>query len=376
MGTIGNNIKILIKFKMFWRKLSFYVILVIVRMCDMKELFFPVCIIEIIIQIFSIVKLKKMGDFKYWNLFIGINIASFVSNILAYNVFISNDALDLNDTILYLFICNFLFVSNLILSIIGLKVKKNLKNENIKLNKNSVFIGILIVLFNVIILIIIPILNNKTINNLVSNNIIIYLNDKYGDNNFEIINVKKDYSYNGIVQKYHTGYEVTVSSTLLEDNFIIYTSETNPQVIKDVSEEFIEKYYNKKINEYLSQKYDLEFDMWVKEENIPNTCGHIPTFNELVDYNAISDIFIIVKKNNNYNYDYNVNERINYLKKLSLDLINYLNISKDINIEFQRWANENSYSYDIRISGNTLKIIDKNDKIYEFDINNLKSEEQ
>ena len=126
----------------------------------------------------------------------------------------------------------------------------------------------------------------------------------------------------------------------------------------------------------MSQKYDLEFDMSVKEENIPNNCGHIPTFNELVDYNAISDIYITVKKNSNYNYDFDEDGRIKYLKDLSFDLIKYLNISKDISIDFRRWSGENSYSYDIQVSNNSLKIIDDNNKKYEFDINNLKVEEQ
>lgn len=340
----------------------------------MQRLFFLVCIIEIIIQIDSIVKLKKVKDSKYWNIFTGIITASFISDALAFNVFVSNDALDLGGVLICMFICVFVFISNLILLLVGLTIKENIKSKEIKINTSSILIGSLVILLSVIILIIIPSINNKTSNNSISNNVITYLNNKYGDNNFEIVNVENDYSYNGIVQKYHTGYEVTVSSPLLKKNFIIYTYGTNPRIVNDVSEEFIKNYYNEKTNEYLSQKYDLEFDMWVKEENIPNNCGRIPTFNELVDYNAISDIYIIVKKNNNYNYDFDEDGRIKYLKDLSFDLIKYLNISKDVSIDFQRWANENSYGYEIQLSSNTLKIIDDNNKKYEFDINNLKVE--
>lgn len=342
----------------------------------MQGIFFLVCIIEIIIQIISIVKLKKMNDSKYWNIFIGITIASFISDALAYIVFASNDALDLGAALICMFICGFVYISNLILLLVGLIIKKNIKSKKININKSSIFIGSLVILLSVVLLTIIPTIYNKTSNNSMSNNVITYLNNKYGDNNFEIVNVENDYSYNGIVQKYHTGYEVTVSSPLLKKNFIIYTHGTNPRIVNDVSERFIEDYYNEKTNEYLSQKYDLEFNMWVKGENIPNNCGHIPTFNELVDYNAISDIYIIVKKNNNYNYDFDEDGRINYLKDLSFDLIKYLNISKDVSIDFQRWANKNSYSYEIQVSSNILKIIDDNDKKYEFDINNLTVEEQ
>lgn len=338
--------------------------------------FFLICIIEMIIQIASIVKLKKLKDFKYWNIFIGITIASFISDALAFNVFAGDDTLDLGGVLISLFICGFVFVSNLILLLVGLIIKKNIKSTEIKTNTNSIFIGLLVVLSSVILLIIIPNINNKISNNSISNNVITYLNNKYGDNNFEIVNVENDYSYNGIVQKYHTGYELTVSSPLLKKNFTIYTYGTNPRIVNDVSEKFVENYYNETTNDYLSQKYDLEFNMLVKEENIPNNCGHIPTFNELVDYNAVSDIYITVNKNNNYNYDFDDDGRIKYLKYLSFDLIKYLNISKDISIDFRRWNGENSYSYEIQVSNNVLKIIDDNDKKYEFDINDLKIEEQ
>ena len=103
--------------------MSFYVILIIDRKCVMQGLFFLFCIIEIIIQIVSIVKLKKTNDSKYWNIFIGITIASFISNALAYSVFAIN-ALGLSDAISCLFICGFSFVFNIILLIVGLIVKK------------------------------------------------------------------------------------------------------------------------------------------------------------------------------------------------------------------------------------------------------------
>jgi hypothetical protein len=342
----------------------------------MESLFFLVCVIEIIIQIVSIVKFKKLENSKYWNIFIGITIASFISVALAYIIFENNDTMGLDQALKYMFICCFSFVSNLILFIIGLKLKKNLKNKNIELNEISIVTGILIILLSIMFLIIIPNVYSQTSNNLISNNIITYLKEKYGDNNFEIINVENDYSYNGIIEKYHSGYEVTISSPLLKDNFVIYTYGTNPTVLNNVSEKFIETYYIEKTNEYLKKKYNLDFDMSVEEKSIPNTCEHIPTFDELVDYNAIKNVFIKVYKNNYYNYDYDENGRINYLKDLSLDLINYLNISKDINIKFSIWSIGNSYYYyDIQILSNTLKIVDDNDKIYEFDINNLKIKE-
>ena len=118
------------------------------------------------------------------------------------------------------------------------------------------------------------------------------------------------------------------------------------------------------MNEYLSEKYDSEFDLWLEEEKIPNYLGHIPTFNELIEYNAINGVSII-------KYDYDDVVRINYVIEVSVDLIKYLNITKNISFEFQKRAQDISV-YDIEIIGNTLKITNDNKESYEFNINNLK----
>ena len=102
----------------------------------MEELFFLVCIIEIIIQIISVVKFKKIGDSKYWNIFIGITVANFISTFLAYNVF-ANNALGLGGAIACLLVCGFSFISNVIVLIVGLISKRTIKINSVKINKNS-----------------------------------------------------------------------------------------------------------------------------------------------------------------------------------------------------------------------------------------------
>ena len=126
----------------------------------MQGLFFLSCIIEIIIQIVSIVKLKKTNDSKYWNIFIGITIATFISDALAYSVF-ANNALGLSDAIACLFICGFSFICNIILLIVGLIVKRIIKSVNIKLNRNSFFMFIVIIVINSIILFLLPIITSN-----------------------------------------------------------------------------------------------------------------------------------------------------------------------------------------------------------------------
>lgn len=333
----------------------------------MKSIFFIFCIIEIIIQIVSIKKLKKFKNNKYWNTFVGITIASYISCPIAYSILIY-EAADLGEGLLGLFICAFSFISNLILTIIGLINKKNIKNTSIKTTKRAFFVATLGIIINIIVIIIIPIINKTVTNKLIVNNVTNYLNNKYGDHQFEIYRIEKSYTYNGIIEADHTGYKVIILSPELKDYITLYIYGTNPTKAEIIGEDFIQKYYDEIINKYLLSKYNVEFDIWVAEENISNTFGKIPTFDELISNNAISNTYIIAKKNSNYNYDDNIDGRINYLKDLSLDLINYLNISQDFNIEFDRWNNQDSYTCNIEISNNTIKITDHDKKVYELDV--------
>jgi len=335
----------------------------------MITLFFLVCIILIIIQIYSVVKLKRTIDSKYWNRFIGITFASFISTIISYITFLIDDTLDLDKAVFSILFCCLLLISNIVLLIVGLIIKKNLKSEKVKLNIRSIFISLIVIVVMVLILIVIPTINNKYRISSVYNNVISYLNHKYGDNSFKIVNIRNSYSYDGFGRR-HAGYELTVSSSVLEDNFTVTTGGTR------IGTNFINKYYNEITNEYLSQKYDSEINILIveKDDNISYNLGHIPTFNELIDCNEKMDIYIGV--NLKRIYDYYENERIEYIKNLLFDLIDFLNISRNINnikIDFKNYSDYyNSYLYDSQILNNNLIIINRNGSVYEFNISDLK----
>ena len=331
----------------------------------MKGIFFIVYIIEVIIQIESIKKFKKFRDNKYWNEFFGITIANFISIFLAFFVFMNNEGLSRNDIITWLFIFGVLFIANLILLIKG-NINKNSLENIINTNEKSFSTGFLCVFLSLMILWIVPsfIISESAI----TNNSISYLNNKYGDHDFKVSSISKDYSQNGIIQKNRAGYNVTVFSPILKSIFTLSISSNNSLVMNGVSEEFVEMYYQMNINEYLSKKYGLKIEFSIEEDNIPNSVGHIPTINELLDYNAITYISIIADKNSDYDYDDNLNGRINYLRELSIDLIDYLNISKNINIKFSRSLGKDSYNCHINIANGKIKIIDYDNIMYEYKI--------
>ena len=225
-----------------------------------------------------------------------------------------------------------------------------------------------IVAFNISIVIVIPFVASKMTKHSVSHAVEEYLSDKYGDHHFKILEIENEYSYNGIVQKYHTGYELTVSSDVTKEDFTIYTYGTSGRNTEIAADEFMGMYLNQTTNEYLAKKYQLEFDAWVQPEQIPKDCGHIPSFDELIEFGAIDDVYIIVKLTDEYNYDADLDGRIRFLRELAKDIRDYLKITKNVTMEFQRWANRKSYSYELELSGNSLKITGDDKKVYEFDL--------
>ena len=117
-----------------------------------------------------------------------------------------DDTLDVGGAIMVVFMSGVLSVINTILLIIGIIVKKKTKNES-KINKKFFITGIICIAITAIIMIVVPLSTMAISKNIASKKAIEYLNNKYGDGDYKVESVEYDFSYNGIVQKYHTGYD-------------------------------------------------------------------------------------------------------------------------------------------------------------------------
>ena len=99
---------------------------------------------------------------------------------------------------------------------------------------------------------------------------IIYLNNKYGDYDFNVADIQKSYRWNDAVNKIHIGYKLNVSCNLFTGDFILNIDGTTSQTITVKNEEFLEKYYNEIATAYLLEKFELlKFDMKIESEKIP-----------------------------------------------------------------------------------------------------------
>ena len=300
----------------------------------MLGLFLIFCIIQIIIQIISVIKLKKSKKSKYFNLFIGINIASFISTIYAFYVFRKN-ILGLSDAIYCLLVCGFSFITNIVLLIIGLIVKKITKDNKIRINKNSFFIGIFILLLNIIIIFILPTIVNNISLKLDEKKVINYLNNKYGNSNYKVISIYKEYSHYGMWDKYLSGYYYKIKSDYMKDTFIIKVD--NNYIEADY---FLPVYFSQKYNlnynlEYHDWNNSLEYDFTDFNNYIKDLIKNkMLTLNKEVDPSVIYNDYIHsysnidgVKYNSNYYIISSNNGKIPTIEELISSLINYNNYS-------------------------------------------------
>lgn len=315
--------------------------------------------IIIIIQGILLFKLKKYEESKYWNLFLGIWILTltyipFIFLFIPFLVFL------------------FLFSANIAMLVIGLIIKNKLSNKNIKINKIN--IGLIIAIISIIlisgsILFIPGVIDDIT----APIKPIKYLTKKYGDNNFRLKSKKKEYHYSTFVDREFVGYNELISSNLFKDSFKVKTDDSG----KVTYENFLETYYKYRINKYLEEKYNLknvDIRISIDEDRIPDNYGRVLTYNELLDYDAVSGV------GGTYLYAYYITNSTKKQKdtknshigkkdiiKVAPDLIKLLKVSKNRDVPVFIID-----KYEIsRISG-TLMIYDMNkDKwIYELDMNN------
>lgn len=317
-------------------------------------------VVEIIVQMNLLSKFRKTREGKYFNIFKGFVTAQFILIGLMYFYVLFGGVRGLNEALIQLLIMGVFLVANILLVLKSSALKKQI---NVISDKKYICKLVVIIIF---VSIGIPIVNMVLINTLVANRTIDYLNTKYGDNDFKVVLVSKDYTDNGLVISTHTGYKINVTSPMVDREFVVYAYGTSPGTIREFSEHsFIVNYYEKEINEYLGNKYDYTVYLSLEEDNISKKLGHIPTFDDLVAFKAISTLSFTARDYNTYC----LNGTVNCVLDLTMYLAKYFKISGNNVLEFSIFVNKNT-EYDVRLMENTLEII-KDGKVYEWNISSL-----
>ena len=328
----------------------------------------------LIVHIIMLVKTIKKTNKRNWSLLL----STIMTSIALVVVFFIYSWVNMNyigwNFIAYLIIniiAGAVYVLMLIISII-MKVIKNKKYKTQKLEENelekkSIKKSLIITTLTIVIVFLIALFiedlpykieqkNDKIAENKAKEQIIILLNQQYGDGNFEIVEmVEKDICYScswmgpGV-----DGYEFTMSTDYLNKNFIVSLTKENFEIYEN---DFLSEYYKenlgitdlenylkdykvKKLNEIISQNFNAEIDfnnIFMKDYSDINY-GQIPTIEELSNYVELHDPKIEIKE------DLKTKEELlNYLVKFSKFFIKDFDTS---NITYSQTSKYFRYKYD------------------------------
>lgn len=264
----------------------------------------------------------------------------------------------------------FMFIISVIMKIIKNKKNKEQKfvenerdNKTIKnsliINIVSIFIIFLIALFIEDLPYKIEQKNDKIAENNAKEQIIILLNQQYGDGNFEIVEmVEKNTCYDGMGPGCE-GYEFTMSTDYLNQKFIVSLTKENFEIyennfldeyykenlgITDL-ENYLKEYKVKKLNEIISQSFNakIDFNNIFMDNYLDKNYGHIPTIDELSDFVELRDPKIEIKEDLKTKDDL-----LNYLVKFSKFFIKDFDTS---NITYSQTSKYFRYKYDYKKLG-------------------------
>lgn len=317
---------------------------------------FICCLALVTLQVIFYLKFKKTKSAKYFNLFMGFVSGTFLLFLMIYLFILFGGVGGLSEALAQLLVSSPFFVVSLVLMLKGESLNKqiNVSQDKKYIRKLAIIIvSIPIGIYLISIVVVDMIVANKTVD---------YLNTKYGDNDFKVVFVSKDYSYNGIVSATHTGYEVRVTSPIVDDKFIVHVSGTNPFFVKEFCEHyFLLNHYKKEIKEYLGKKYDYTVDFYLAEDKVSQEPGSIPTFADLLSFDAISMLSFTPK-----NYDtYCSESTIDCAADLAMYLADYFKISENSALEFSIFVSKTE-KCEVRLTEKYLDIKTKNGKVYVY----------
>ena len=205
------------------------------------------------------------------------------------------------------------------------------------------------------------------INKKITKNVTDYFEENFNDYSVEVVSIDKDFSYNGIVQSYHTGYEVTIKTNLVDNDCRVYTDLDGN--MSHLEHDFLDKYFYKKYG--YTKTYDIKYEAADKSYmiymNIDSySLDHIPTLNEVIE-NGDVYLDIYVDEDTALEYD-DYEQRIKFIAETSIKALNNMEITEDFSFEF---IGLRTFTYKVTKEANTLTI-----NGYDFDPDNLNQDHE
>ena len=254
-----------------------------------------------------------------------------------------------------------LIVSSIVISI---KKRKDIRNDKMSVNKkliiNTFVIFVCFILSFLIELYPYEVKEKESKNtaNKVKEQVLVLLNEKYGDGNFKILDTSAGNICENcfLVKPSVDGYRFIISSDYVKNNFVVSVAKDNFKLYKDT---FLSVYYKEaedindldtylkdykinRLNDELSKNFNVSISFYntLSDKYIEEKFGRIPTIEELTSYVELYDPII------------NINEELtkkgdllNYLVKFTKYYINDFDKS---NIKYKQTEKYFRYKYDYK----------------------------
>lgn len=340
-------------------------------------------LVGLILSIVSIIIMHKKPVF--WNIFLGIIIARFITAYPLYVLLAEDDDLGLGGALVMMFVMVVSFINTVIMFIVGMISKSKLKKERpdyaVKTNFVLPIVIVVYIIIGILLLVVLPKYRYLSKIKPVEEHVLNYYKTTFGDESVNIKSIEKDYSYNGIVQKYHTGYTVTMTSYYIDDEFSNDTDlDGNMEFSSSCHSMYLCKYYYSKYGYVYGDYYyhipgdPVEIDLELLQSKIPKDLGHVPTFDEMYDFEAIERIDLNVSGLDLSEYKKDISSRITLIGTEVTRIYKKFDINKDVKCKFH---GSGAFIYDVDREGSNLKIYGYNknndgESIYEeyiFDMN-------
>lgn len=342
---------------------------------------FLLVVVLIILLIFKIKILKKGCKEKsknLWPIYFSTLVAEVTSLLGVYIIQTELIGISFNDFIIFGIICLICIIENIILSILGIvcffKQRNNIIDKNIK-TKNHTLIKIILTFLCIYVgmffVAYIPRIFKTEIEKYIEDYVVEYMTEKYGDGDFKVINIAKDYTggFFGETEK-QKGYYVKIKTSYINEIIGMFIDGTTKETIEISYDSLILDYHkvddivdfqdylmNKKIkiveDEY-KKYFDVDIDFYCHYE-VPDDYGHIPSIDELVELCSVNTNYINIDiKEKNLNFE----NKLEYLKMLALFSMKYFDTNEEINIYYTwngayNWNGKMDY---IKINDDEVKI--------------------
>ena len=218
--------------------------------------------VEMIIQIWLLIGYKKNHRYRDYVRFLCVNFTILICNVIICKV-LNDMVLGLGSGILWLFMTISSSFVNIILLVLAVVFRKLWKKkmgdsleEDIYFRKGFMIFKVvfLIVVLNVFVLLIFPTYRYRA--TLLDGWEIIneYLVEKYGDCDFDVVDVYTEFNNGGMWDRYFSGYFYEIESSYTQENFIVYIDKGFHYINRDY---FLPVLY--------SETYQLPFRLYYDE---------------------------------------------------------------------------------------------------------------